>query len=906
MAGANDIGPKAATLLRLAESGMPVPDARFLATRHFREHALRAHVADLLAAPGPLDAAAVRRAIAETDVDAAVEDTLRRWHFDLGGRDLAVRSSADAEDLGTLSFAGQHGTYFVSSGADLALRVRDCWASLFSDAAVAYRERAGVPHDAVAMAVIVQRLVHAQCAGVAFTRDPRTGADDIVIESCWGLGESLVSGKVTPDRFVVTRSDEGIVSAQAGNKPVRVAEDEHDEIREQPVEPGMVSAFSADERTVGRVARLALRAEALLGFPTDIEWAFDGRQMWLLQARPITAASGTAPGPAASPEPAPTPAPESEPEPEPASEPDPEPESAPEPASEPPAPPEAIDPSTPIWSNVNTGEILPDVITPMTWSIIHGHADDLFGGMFGALGVRVDAHSLIGLVGGRVYFDLSMLRGSFSHLPGFDPDVALGGMQAFVDLPPLPPAPPGPGWPGRIRAAVALPAYLSRHSRKKAPAFAASVRRTSDAAFAAAAGGPDLAEAIALARELDRTFADLSEAIAFAAVGMFGYGMLRALTYRWLGDASGALAAKLVAGRGGVASADAGQAMWTLGAIAREHESVRLILAEEPIWAEAAEYLQGAAARGDEGAKAFLDAWELFMATHGHHRRGELEFANPTWAETPDYVLGIVAGYASEQSADPLAAYEARSAEAEAAAEKCRARLRGPKLALFERALVRGRSSAAARENIKDEAVRWLASMRAVLLQIGRRAVEAGLLADADDVFFLTFEELGPLGEAAAGLEAAPAPAFRTLVAERRAEHLRLSRLAPPPVVVGEWDESSGPWRPATEARTLAGISVSSGVARGPARVFLSADTEDTVRPGEILVAPYTDPGWTPYFVPAAGIVMDMGGLLSHGSIIAREYGIPAVVNVGPATHIIRTGQTIEVDADRGEVRILD
>ena len=124
-------------------------------------------------------------------------------------------------------------------------------------------------------------------------------------------------------------------------------------------------------------------------------------------------------------------------------------------------------------------------------------------------------------------------------------------------------------------------------------------------------------------------------------------------------------------------------------------------------------------------------------------------------------------------------------------------------------------------------------------------------------------------------------------------------------MVVGVWEEGSGEWAVDSSARVLTGISVSAGVARGPARVFASADTDEPVLPGEILVAPFTDPGWTPYFVPAAGIVMDMGGLLSHGSIIAREYGIPAVVNVGPATRIIRTGQIIEVDGDAGEVRII-
>lgn len=297
------------------------------------------------------------------------------------------------------------------------------------------------------------------------------------------------------------------------------------------------------------------------------------------------------------------------------------------------------------------------------------------------------------------------------------------------------------------------------------------------------------------------------------------------------------------------------------------------------------------------------------MSEYGHHRRGELEFANPTWAERPDYVLGIVRGYvASEAGEDPLRLYERRAAEAEEAAEEARRRPGPLSRAAFERVLAWGRASASARENVKSEAVRWLSAIRRALVLVGERLAERGDLERADDVFYLTWEELAGVvaGEGDAGRPSAASRSLRLgLVAERSAERERLSRLRPPHVVVGTWDEveerSELPL-----ARTITGIGVSSGVARGRARVFASVDSHDDVSPGEILVAPFTDPGWTPYFIPAAGIVMDLGGLLSHGSIIAREYGIPAVVNVGPASRTIETGQLLEVDGDAGVVRILD
>jgi phosphohistidine swiveling domain-containing protein len=308
------------------------------------------------------------------------------------------------------------------------------------------------------------------------------------------------------------------------------------------------------------------------------------------------------------------------------------------------------------------------------------------------------------------------------------------------------------------------------------------------------------------------------------------------------------------------------------------------------------------------GASCFLEAWDAFMVEHGHHCRGELEFYNARWAEQPDYVLGIVRGYLeSDAGKDPVAAHAAHSALADEAADECRKALRNPlKRYLFERALRWGRASVRSRENVKSEAVRWLASIRRALLVLGERLAEGGSLREPDDIFFLTYEEIGALVNGSAGAPAERPSEPHALIDTRRAEYDRLSKLSPPPMVIGEWDESAAAWDVSSETTTLRGISVSAGVVRGPARVFLSADTDETVLPGEILVAPFTDPGWTPYFVPAAGIVMDMGGMLSHGSIIAREYGIPAVVNVGPATRIITTGQLIEVDGDTGEVRILE
>lgn len=222
------------------------------------------------------------------------------------------------------------------------------------------------------------------------------------------------------------------------------------------------------------------------------------------------------------------------------------------------------------------------------------------------------------------------------------------------------------------------------------------------------------------------------------------------------------------------------------------------------------------------------------------------------------------------------------------------------KRTLFNRLVVRSQEGAVFRENIKSEIIRLFATTRRALVRLGDRLCASDVLANPDDVFFLKVDELGPVVSGKAGFN------VRTAIVERRAEYDKWNSILPPDLIVGQLDpETYVPDEIDADAEMLTGLGVSPGVATGRARVILRTDSHSRLEAGEILVAPFTDPGWTPYFMPAAGIVMDQGCLLSHGSIIARELGIPAVTNVGHATDIIRTGQTIQVDGSRGIVRIL-
>ncbi|MDP2182692.1 MAG: PEP/pyruvate-binding domain-containing protein [Actinomycetota bacterium] len=878
-----EMGPKAAMLARLASSGLPVPEGFVVPASVYLTHVrgsglltfiesrlreLGSSRTGMLAAPA-VDSvlAEVRRAIIAEPLDAALATDISELHAAMRKLPVAVRSSSLAEDLASHSFAGQHGTYFATSTNETLERVKHCWASLWSISAFQYRVRAGIAHENAAMAVIVQRLVPAEAAGVAFTADPVSGARRVIVESCVGLGEGVVSGKVTPDRHIFSLPDLELLDRSVTRKDIEVAVTEDERSREHFVTSSRAERPAIHDATALAVARMSLRAEKVIGTSADVEWAYETGQLWVLQARPITTID----------------------------------------VSSTEASPGDDSASRTVWSNLNTGEILPDVITPMTWSVIYRFVQELFDGLFGDLGVRIDARRVIGLVAGRAYFNLSLISRSFRALPfasTMDAERLLGGMQSYIELPPD--ALSGNTdevLTSRWRLVVGVPRLMLwawRFRPRRARRFTVRLRQTAHKAIDEVSSGIDEANATALADGLVGGLETISGMLGFAGMAMVQFSSLSSACRRWLDDTTGSTANGLLAGQGGLASAEAGRSMWDLGAYSRVHPTVEDILADAESWSAAREMLEASGTKGSESATIFLGMWDEFMNRHGHHSRGEFEFANPRWRDRPDYVLTTVLGYLEDmQMLDPRRDQQHRAEEARALESSCARRIRNPmKRAAFARLTKSAREGAATRENVKSEGVRYIYAIRITLLALGARLAERGVVGRADDIWFLRWDEVEQVrtGEIDA----------RPIIARRRAEDARNRSVTPPPVVIGEWDAGEKDLLRVDSDGEFTGLGVARGTARGPARVIRDAADDQRVLPGEILVAPYADPGWAPLFLTAAGIVVDMGGLLSHGSIIAREYGIPTVVNVGPATHFIRTGDIVEVDGDAGIVRVVE
>jgi pyruvate,water dikinase len=386
----------------------------------------------------------------------------------------------------------------------------------------------------------------------------------------------------------------------------------------------------------------------------------------------------------------------------------------------------------------------------------------------------------------------------------------------------------------------------------------------------------------------------------YMGIGAFHLVLLLALSKRWFNAEGSAIAGRLTTGLGTMAPAQAGRDLWSLAEFAALHPELRRAVAEETDFAAFERRLHSITA-----GRAFLDQWNGFLSRHGHHARGEVELINPRWSETPDVVLGLVRNYLEILAGNlntPATHLTELGSQRMALEKECLSRLKNPiKRGIFRWLLGHAQRGVAIKENVKSESVRRLSQARLQLLELGRRLAQLGRCADPNDVFFLTVDELrfDFLFGSDAGL--------REIVATRRAEYARNQKLHPPPVVFGSCnpDEWQTEWVE-TAVDHLEGMPVSPGIATGRARVLLEIDPHDRVLAGEILVAPSTDPAWSPYFLTAAGIVIDLGGMLSHGSILAREYGLPAVTNVGSATRVIRTGDLVQVDGNRGLVHILE
>ncbi len=871
-------GGKAANLSALIRGGLRVPGGFVVTTAgydHFvAANGLAASISALVDGIDAADPTAYDRASEEIRAlfaRAALPDDLRAAilaaYADAfpDASPVAVRSSATAEDLPDASFAGQQDTYLNVVGADALLdAVARCWASLWTGRAIAYRQRQSIAPDDVSLAVVVQQMVPAAVAGVLFTVHPVTGDDEqVIINATWGLGEALVAGQVNPDTYVAAKESGGLLQVTIGDKAVMTAAQSAG-TAEVAVDPSRQRQRALTDAQVAELAAAGRRIEQHFAAPQDIEWAFAGGELFILQSRPVTTSAGPAcvPGDDAWP---------------------PLPDFAPQPFD--------------WWTQADVGERWPEPVTPFTWStgyeMIHETSERLVAGVKAPYKGHIQwARRAFG----HVYFNegavlhaytdgygfaASMVAPSISHI---NPETKLTGWQ----------------WGKVLGSALFMMQRMGKWNRDIAhfPQEFATIDRLVDDFMDSpldAQSDADLYRG-ALVVWRDRLMHYMDYHLASTSLSMQGFGSLEDSVAKATGRRE--LAQELVSGLNGIISAEMVPDLWRIA-----QEIRGLGLAEELEALDPAAAL--AALRTNERAASALAIFERFLHRHGHRCMTEAEFLVPRWAETPEQAMEMVQGYLrAAPGFDPAKNAARQQRQREETQALVESKLNPLQRISFRRSLTSLQEQVRVRDNGQHYLVKLFLPVRRLIAELGRRWAERGWLAQPDDIFFLAHTEIEQIVAANDPQALTDRPDLPALLADRRAAW-EYWHTQPAPDVLdlqGRPVDIAGDAISPDDPNVLRGIAASRGRVQGIARVVMTPAEAGRIQPGEILVTRATDPGWTPVFSTISGLVLEIGGQLSHGAIVAREYGLPAVINVTGATRRIVDGETITVDGGAGTV----
>jgi pyruvate,water dikinase len=856
-----NVGGKAARLAWLRRHGFLVPETWVVPQKAFvaalRELSPSCEPRSLLrAASGRAvyaRAAEARQEMLSAKLPAHLEEELEElWarHGASAPWGFAVRSSATCEDGALVSMAGLAESVLGVRGAPaLADAVRRVWASIASGRALGYLATHGVRD--VGMAVVLQPIVRATSAGVMFTRK-HAGPRERIINAGFGLGSPVVDGVTTPDMLRIAEDGQVLESTIA--RKLRAAVVGEGGVMEIAVEDPDAPALTGER--IADLAAVARRLEAIEDVPWDVEFACEGDRVWIVQARHVTGRGFPEGGEA-----------------------------------------------TTVWSSCNVGEALPGVATPFTWSVAGDYSESGFRKAFGTLGCSVPKHArLVGNVHGRFYLNLTEFMRIAAQVPWLDPRtlVELGGGSGGDELASQVGEVSHKGFYARLpltatrllREQLRLDDHVSKFEQEAEHSF-----RLHNALDLAILPDEGVARKIRDVQALLERTGDVMLTCASSALGT--HIILKTVLSRVEPEGAERLAHDLTRGIRDLESARPAIGVMRIVDLARRDPEARAVLVQEN--ASVSAIPPGPAKR----------ALVSFLDLYGDRAVREAELSTPRWKEDPRPVLAMIRVSLRGQARDVEPQLARAKAEADAELQRLVPRLRFAEQTLVRHLITRAQKAARRREQMRTQVTRVLGMLRDVALDADRRLLRlvpelasdwaalraAGSpLSATHTVFFLTVDEVvNALRSSRTDL----AP----LVRARRAEYMRdQARPDPPATFIGTPPSVQ---LPPAGGDVMKGTGASSGVVEGSARVLLSASQMSDLQPGEILVVHTTDVGWTPLFCIAAGVVTELGGPLSHAAVVARELGVPSVVNVDSVTRALKTGDRVRVDGDRGVVERL-
>ena len=788
----------------------------------------------------------IRRVIEETAIPRDIHSAITHFLSQFGEKNAwAIRSSATAEDLPHASFAGQQDTYLNIIGKEAILQhISKCWASLFTDRAIIYRIQNGFDHNQVYLSVIVQKMVFPQASGILFTADPITSNRKLLsIDAGFGLGEALVSGLVSADCYKV--QDEQIVDKMIATKKLAIYGLKEGGTKTQQIDPDRQKSQTLTEQQILQLARIGRKIEEHFGCPQDIEWCLADDEFYIVQSRPITTLYPI---------------------------------------------PEANDQENHVYVSVGHQQMMTDAMKPLGLSFF-----------------LLITPAPMRKAGGRLFVDVTHMLASSDgrevliNVLGKNDPLVKDALTTIIE---------------RGDFIKALPDETKEQNSGKSskghsatdyqtlkeydPAIVSDLIKRSETAIEElkqniqTRSGPELFDFILEDIQLKKSLSD-PQSFGVIMTGMNAYSWINEKMNEWLGEKNAADSiAQSVPNN---ITSEMGLELLNLADVIRPYPRV-------------IEYLQHVKndnfldelVQFDDGQK-IKRAIEAYLNKYGMRCAGEIDITKTRWSEKPLTLIPMILN--NIKNFEPNSGnrkFEQRRQEAWKKEQELLNRLTqlpdgDQKAKETKRMIDLVRNFAGYREYPKYSIVNRLFVYKMALLKEAERLVQANVIHDKEDIYYLTFEEFREV--------------VRThkldyqVIIKRKDEYKLYEKLTPPRVITSDGEIVTGKYkRENLPAEAIIGLPVSSGVIEGRARVILNMEDAD-LEDGDILVTAFTDPSWTPLFVSIKGLVTEVGGLMTHGAVIAREYGLPAVVGVENATKLIRDGQQIRVHGTEGYIEIL-
>ena len=793
------------------------------------------------------------------DIEMAILDA---WQTAGKNRPYAVRSSATAEDLPGASFAGQQETFLNIVGEkELLSAVQRCWASLFTDRAISYRMKNGFGHRSVFLAVVVQEMVFPEVSGILFTADPITGhRHTISIDASFGLGEALVSGLVSADLYQVR--DNQIIRKQIAKKELAIYALPVGGTITKTIPEAFQEIQALPNHKILKLAEIGRQIENHYGAEQDIEWGLVNGEFMILQSRPITSLYPL---------------------------------------------PVTDDEQFHVFLNFGYIQMMTDPMQPLSLSLL----SNVTG--FINKGTAAPEKRVLREAGGRAFADftgvlsLPPLRKRFLELMGGMDELLATALTEAINRPEFQQINiPKKTVALKIRriAPMAIPVAFKvaanfwwkdpSKANGKATEFINQYVHSVEMKLQQISGAKRIRF---IQQSMERMFPEvLSKIIPYVITGMLASGALtKKLNQKFGGKQSAVLLSKLYKSLPGNVTTEMGLQLGDLADFARDKPELATYLEtarHETFYNELEDV---------SGGFEFQQRLDHFLLQYGARCIGEIDIAKPRWHEDPAQLLpSISSNLRTMRHGEHRQRFEQGKQEAEAAEQEILRHFNGIEKRCIRRLIQLYRNLLGMREHHKFALVKGMYLYKLAILEEAQTLVDKGKLLTVQDVFFLSAEELIAL------LDGQLSGDMREAIESRKQQHEANAKLKTPRVMTSDGEIIEGTPRTGSGPKdALMGTPVSSGAVTGIARVILRSENA-RLNAGDILIAPYTDPGWTPLFTSAAGLVTEVGGMMTHGSVVAREYGIPAVVGVAGATELIQDGDRIRVDGTRGFVQILE